>query len=349
MPAIQRFSILLTALTILSALPAAAQDAKRAERDFQHVDRDDDGRISRAEWAGRGNFDLLDEDGDGSLNQQELADMYIKRPWGAYAGTPSPGTQDPSLANDTMAAATMPRRLLCALEMGAHCGKGVNLDEYGLLDTATPPLFPQTALCPGIDDYFALDYGFKRHKTGALHGGTDIPMPWNTPILAAAAGTVVGIYEGEDSQRGREINLRHAPEDTGLPFWTYTQYAHLNATPTLQVGDRVAMGQIIGLTGNSGLAGHGGGQTTNRRPAVHFAAWKAPGPRFADSGTGIIAEDGTWLDPLAFYRAAPPFDSQDLKALPADQKDIAIPVMMNDGTTRPAGTRRIWPYSCAPQ
>lgn len=339
----------LAALAFLAlAGPALGQDYRRADQDFQHVDRDDDGRISREEWAGRGNFDLLDSDGDGVIGRQELADMYISRPWGAYAGTPSPGGHDPSLANDQIAPSELPRGLVCGLESGSRCGKP-GKDDYGLMDTGTGPVFPAGSLCPGIDDTFALDYGFKRRRSDALHGGIDIPVPWDTPILAAANGTVVGIYEGENSQRGREVNLRHAPEDTGLSFWTYTQYAHLNAMPSVKVGERVAMGQIIGLTGNSGLSGRGGGQTSLRRPAIHFAAWKAPGPRFADSGTGIIAENGTWLDPIAFYRDQPPFASDLLKALPADEKNIAIPVMMNDGTAIPAGTRRIWPYSCAPK
>lgn len=343
--------VLCSLLIVIAASPAGAQrpggggGGNRAERDFKHIDADDDGRISREEWAGRGNFDLLDEDGDGTLGVQEMAGLYRTRPWGRFAGTPSPNQQDGTVLADKIPASDMPRSVTCALEVGAGCRAG-DAAERGLLDTGLGPLFPKGTLCPGIDDYFAMSYVFKRSRSDARHGGTDIPVAWDTPILAAAAGTVVGIYEGETSMRGREIILRHAPQDTGLPFWTYTQYAHLNARPDLTIGDKVAMGQIIAVTGNSGTSGQGGG---HRRPAIHFAAWMADGPRYADSGSAIIPENGFWLDPIGFYRDAPPYESPALKNLPPEQKNTPVGVITNDGTVMPAGSRRIWPYSCAPK
>jgi hypothetical protein len=346
---VPRLSIALASLLALAAAPALAQNFKLAERNFEHIDTDGDGRISRVEWVGRGNFEVLDGDGDGFLNLGELAGVYTKRPWGRYAGTPSPGGQDASIQTDKISTSDLPSSLRCALEVAHSCDINGAVAR-GLVATGTGPIFPENTLCPGIDDYFAMDYRFKNKKSGALHGGIDIPMPWDAPILAAAAGTVVGIYGGETSMRGREVNLRHSPEDTGLPFWSYTQYSHLNAMPDLQVGDKVAMGQFIGPSGNSGTAPGsqgGGGQAAHRRPAIHFAAWQAEGPRYADSGTGIIAENGTWLDPVAFYRDAPPFSSAELKSLPDDQKTVLVPVMTNDGTVLPAGAKRIWPYSCA--
>jgi hypothetical protein len=39
--------------------------------------------------------------------------------------------------------------------------------------------------------------------------------------------------------------LQHAPEDTGLGVWTYTEYKHIQELPPLTIGQRVAMGEPI--------------------------------------------------------------------------------------------------------
>jgi hypothetical protein len=52
------------------------------------------------------------------------------------------------------------------------------------------------------------------------------------------------------------------------------------------------------------------------------------------------------MDPNAFYRLEPPYDSQSLLKLPKVQKQVPVPYMKADGTLVPAGTKRIWPYVC---
>src|SRR3972149_6164833 len=84
-------------------------------------------------------------------------------------------------------------------------------------------------------------------------GGIDMPAPWDTPMIAAAAGTVVGKFLGERSFRGIEIVLRHSPDDTGIPLWIYTQYAHCSTVPALELGQRVRMGENLCPTGNTGI------------------------------------------------------------------------------------------------
>ncbi|MGE4220046.1 MAG: hypothetical protein AB7G39_11410 [Alphaproteobacteria bacterium] len=54
------------------------------------------------------------------------------------------------------------------------------------------------------------------------------------------------------------------------------------------------------------------------------------------------------MDPVAFYRAAPPYAAKPLKALPEDEKYAAIPIMLEDGRFLPAETQRIRPYACTP-
>jgi hypothetical protein len=35
-----------------------------------------------------------------------------------------------------------------------------------------------------------------------------------------------------------------------------------------------------------------------------------------------------------------------MKALPGGEKEVPISVMFEDGTTSPAGTKLVWPYTC---
>jgi hypothetical protein len=196
-----------------------------------------------------------------------------------------------------------------------------------------------------MDDYFALDYTFKRDRE-AYHGGIDLPARWGTPMIAAAAGTVVGKFKGKKSPRGIEIVLRHAPEDTGLPVWIYTGYAHLDRMPDLDVGQRVLLGEIIGPTGNSGVSGKRRVQSPNRRPAIHFSAFYSETGEHAIHRGVVIPMQGRWVDPIALYRQRLPLDSGAMKALPEQEKAVPVAVMFEDGEVFPAGTRFVWPYMC---
>lgn len=303
---------------------------KRAERDFEHIDTNSDGRLSPAEWMRRGNFEDLDTDGDGFLSLQEMSFMY--RPKGKPGQLASPILPsstpeiDPSYATDRVS------NLVISSNMS------------GLVPTGLGPRFPAGATCLGIDDFYAMDYSFKR-RSQVFHGGFDIPAPWDTPVLAVAAGTVVGRFMGNDTQRGVEVILRHSPEDTGLPFWVYTQYAHLAALPQQGLGQRVRMGEVIGQTSNTGQD-RNGGDSNHRRPALHFVAWFSPDRQFADTGSAIVPMQGQWMDPHTMYRGKPPFESSQAAELPDAEKWVDIPIMFGNGATSPPGTRLIWPYAC---
>ncbi len=345
-------SLAITVFAVTDADAARGMRGDRVARDFKHIDQNGDEKLSRSEWNRRGNFDRLDGNGDGFLTLREVRQMYAGHddrnyPW-PPKDMPAPTVViDPSIETDRVDKAALDSETLCGIGRSPRCDVAPQ-EGRGLIETGTGPLFPKRAGCPGIDDYWAMSYGFKRSR-GAYHGGIDLPVPWGTPVRAIAAGSVVALYEAHQSKRGNEVVLRHSPEQTGLPVWTYSAYGHMDDLPDLKIGQRVAMGQIIGPTGNSGIGAQesgGSGYDSNRRPAVHLATFYADTPKYGEANDTIVPVNGYWLDPMAFYRGRAPFDSASVKALPDAEKSVPIPVMFEDGTTNPAGTKIIWPYTC---
>lgn len=211
----------------------------------------------------------------------------------------------------------------------------------GVIETGLYPDFMNGGSCPEIDsEKWAIDYSHKRDGE-ALHKGIDIPQPFGTPLRAVADGTVIGRFLNEGNRKGIEIMLRHTPEQTGLPFWVYSQYTHLHRLSPLPIGSAVKMGDEIGETGNSGSMGK-----RTRRPAVHFAIFYSKRGEWTNDGDVVMPMDGYFMDPNAFYRLRGPYDSQSLIALPLAEKAIPVPYMKRDRTRVPADTRRIWPYAC---
>ena len=211
----------------------------------------------------------------------------------------------------------------------------------GVIETGLYPDFIDGANCPEIDsEKWAIDYSRKR-GTAALHKGVDIPQPRGTPIRAVADGVVVGRFMNDGRKDGIAVVLRHTPEQTGLTFWTYSQYTHLREMSPLPVGTPVKMGDEIGKTSNTGKMGK-----RERRDALHYAMYYSAHPEWSNDGEVVTPKDGYFMDPNAFYRLQPPHDSQSMLVLPSDQKNIPVPYMKTDGTFRPSGTKRIWPYPC---
>ena len=243
------------------------------------------------------------------------------------------GNIDPAEISDTI------RRMVG--HMGPLRAAVVIQAARGIIETGLTPDFGEGAQCRPIDsETWAIDYSAKRSRP-ALHKGIDIPAPRGTPILAVADGVVVGKFMNEDGRQGIEVMLRHEPQDTGLGFWTYSQYTHLIGMSPLAIGARVAMGDEIGKTSNTGVMGR-----NVRRDALHFAILYSALPEFANNGDFFTPKNGYFMDPLAFYRAAPPYDSLAMVALPPGEKAVRVGYMLEDGTAVPEDTQRIWPYTC---
>ncbi len=245
------------------------------------------------------------------------------------------GFVSPSQINDEV------RKMVGKYKSGGGAEKVAVQESRGVIETYLIPDFIDGGDCPEIDsEKWAIDYSHKRSRP-ALHKGIDIPQPRGTPVRAIANGVVVGKFFNEGNRKGIEIMLRHTPEQTGLPFWTYSQYTHLQEMPTLSIGTNVKMGDEIGKTANTGKMGR-----RVRRDALHFAVLYSKHPEWSNDGVVVTPKDGYFMDPNAFYRLDPPYESLSLAKLPSNQKLVPIPYMKADGKLVPSDAKRIWPYVC---
>ncbi|GGU92911.1 peptidase [Streptomyces albospinus] len=108
------------------------------------------------------------------------------------------------------------------------------------------------------------------------HSGQDFVVPTGTAVHAVHKGTIVkaGPWGGGDGPAyGNAIVIRHAD---GM----YTQYAHLSKIE-VHVGQQVATGQQIGLSGSTG---------NSTGPHLHFEV--RTGPNY-----------GSGIEPTGFLRA----------------------------------------------
>lgn len=209
------------------------------------------------------------------------------------------------------------------------------------------PAFPADAACPEIASPFgaATRYdGSPRppSRYGGLHGGIDLSLADGTPLRAIAAGRIVAAGTGGLAE-GNYLWLQHAPQDTGLPFWVYTKYQHLREVPGRALGEAVAAGEVVALSGSTGTAGPHYG--LGGYPHLHLTTLAAPGERYERQGSRIAAEGGRIFDPLAVY--VPGLrDLKEVAGLPEERKRVPIPHVANDGTIHPPGSRLVWPVGC---
>lgn len=90
---------------------------------------------------------------------------------------------------------------------------------------------------------------------GATHPGLDIAVPEGTEVRAAGGGLVVEV--SETPEYGKMVRLAH-------PQGYETRYGHLSEIRVRQ-GDRVPLGTVLGLSGNTGRS---------TAPHLHFEVRK---------------------------------------------------------------------------
>ena len=122
-------------------------------------------------------------------------------------------------------------------------------DTSDTLDTSTnnnEPVMPVNGVI-NRNDYPYYDVERKNE-----HRGTDIPVPENTPVVAAIAGTVIetnttvnyNTYESNDGSYGIHVRIKLYTGETVI-------YAHLSSI-CVSVGQRVSAGDLIAYSGNTG-------------------------------------------------------------------------------------------------
>lgn len=333
----------LAAFIVLAITPWGAAAQMTPEKFIAKFDSDGDGNVSKEEFTGRRQpFGFFDKDDDGIASGDEIREALGERTAKDNKRISNP----PTMLDGQVLLQQIDEETRCGIGRSKrNCSINVAIKK-GLFETGLRPKFPSGLVCRDIDEGWAISYTAKRDSE-QYHGGIDMPAPYGTPMLAAADGTVISKTAEPRSFRGIELIIRHSPEETGLPVWTYTQYAHFNEMPSVNVGDKIRMGQNLGPTGNSGYQRPKAGKQKPRRPAIHFAIWYSDNPGFAIDRNNIIPVNGRWMDPIAIYRMTPLFDSAALKALPNSEKDVTIPVILENGETIPSDTNLIWPYACS--
>jgi murein DD-endopeptidase MepM/ murein hydrolase activator NlpD len=117
-----------------------------------------------------------------------------------------------------------------------------------LADIASPAPFAESV--PGIrpiDGPITSEFGMRVHpirRTTLFHAGVDISASPGTKVLATGDGIVS--FAGWDGGYGQKVSILH-----GYGF--KTTYAHLSKA-LVREGQRIKRGDIIALTGNSGLS-----------------------------------------------------------------------------------------------
>ena len=110
----------------------------------------------------------------------------------------------------------------------------------------------------------------------------DFDMPVGTPFIAARGGTVLDYLDEEPSGGGGVGNFLIIDHHDG----TYGLYYHSpEESFTVAIGDEVKQGDVLGVTGKSGLAGY---------PHLHFIVVK-DNPNYPYVGI-----------PISFSNASPP-------------------------------------------
>lgn len=154
-----------------------------------------------------------------------------------------------------------------------HCAAGVVAGEWTLPVAGRLGSGFRTAARPG-------------------HDGIDLIGPRGAAVRAAAAGTVVTVVcnsssgtcdrdgSPEVSGCGWFLELLHADRRAGP---VVTRYCHLLRRPPVQVGQRVAAGQVIGAEGSSG---------NSSGPHLHFEVHR-----------GEQAHESNAVEPVSFLSA----------------------------------------------
>jgi murein DD-endopeptidase MepM/ murein hydrolase activator NlpD len=128
--------------------------------------------------------------------------------------------------------------------------------------------------------------GHKNRKTPSRNPGTDYGVATGTPVKAIADGTITGIVETFRGAGGRMIFQSFA----GGYNADYLHLSRIDVKP----GQEVKQGQIIGLSGGSGL-----GSETGYGPHLHLSIRRGGSPTMGVGNVDFETLVGTAPAPVA--------------------------------------------------
>lgn len=170
--------------------------------------------------------------------------------------------------------------------------------------------YPVEGMPGNISGRFGDDYG------GYLHRGVDIAVPAGTPVRAPAPGRIVA--HSNDGSLGVSVCIEHP--GTG---W-FTLLAH-NSEALVSIGETVAAGELVALSGYSGLVRPAG-------PAGAHLHWQTC------RNTEFPADIRFSADPLAFVRIQEE-DEMSPEEVRAIVNDVLANTVINDHKGAPIATR----------
>lgn len=147
-----------------------------------------------------------------------------------------------------------------------------------------------------VTQYFGRTVSAKRLYVSGTHNGMDLRASIGTPIKTALSGIVTeteAVRAKNGCQYGKFVLIKH-------PNGLSTIYGHLSVV-SVQPGDTVITGDIIGYSGDTGYA---------TGPHLHFGLYATQGIRIVDSSSlgsarcagikTVAAPPAAYLDPSAY-------------------------------------------------
>lgn len=242
--------------------------------------------------------------------------------------------------------------LLALLAPGSGMGQArVERRDHAVVASGLDVAFPAGHACEPISSPYASPTRFdgssrRADRNAGLHGGIDLSLKAGTPLLAVADGEVLAAGEG-GALEGIFLWLRHAPGDTGLPFFVFSKYQHLSVLPSLKSGDRVQAGMPVGLSGATGTAGRHYGP--GGYPHLHLTTFFGPVAEYelrGMYGSMVSARDAQLDDPLILYLDEVT-DLASVRGRSGERATARPGVVGVDGRIVPPGRRTVWPVACA--
>lgn len=155
-------------------------------------------------------------------------------------------------------------------------------------------LFPQQAAEVGVLKFATLPVDGARISQGFTageHSAIDFACPLGSPLFCVAPGEVVQVHDEIFGSSGRFVIVKGRLEFSGIA-WSYSHLSEID----VEAGQLLEPGELVGLSGNSGLTCSSGVCEENRAGQagahLHFAVLSVPGFHFLDPTPFLPLNDG---------------------------------------------------------